>query len=173
MTSYLQNSLLHWWHLALLTTSKIGLPLQECQTYKSTYKLTELDSTSLQDRWNRVAVNIRGKSTKEPDFSDLMKFFRNRSRKPSSSTAGQIMWRKGTRWGLLWTSMPTYFQWSRTKNTIVYSSIASKQRIMLDHRASKGCHILGIWTRHCLCRKLWHLGWWVQETGRSPPHCKR
>ena len=60
--------------------------LLKCQTYKTTYKLTELDSTdmiqtvihklpALQDRWNRKAVSIRRDSSKDPIFSDLLKFF--------------------------------------------------------------------------------------------------
>ena len=60
--------------------------LLKCQTYKHTYRLTELDSTdilqtvirktpSLQERWNRKAVNIRRASPpREPDFADLIKF---------------------------------------------------------------------------------------------------
>ena len=56
------------------------------QTYKSSYQLKELDSTDmiqtvirkvsfLQDRWNRKATNIRRDQSREPDFSDLLKFF--------------------------------------------------------------------------------------------------
>ena len=60
--------------------------LLKCQTYKTTYNLKELDSTdmiravirkvhsSLQERWNRKAVNIRKSNSREPDFSDLLKF---------------------------------------------------------------------------------------------------
>ena len=59
--------------------------LLKCQTYKTTYKLAELDSTdviqtvirkvpAIQERWNRKAVNIRRDSARDPVFSDLLKF---------------------------------------------------------------------------------------------------
>ena len=60
--------------------------LLKCQTYKDSYQLKELDSTemiraiickvhhSLQERWNRKAINIRTNQSREADFTDLMKF---------------------------------------------------------------------------------------------------
>ena len=65
---------------------KLNRFLLKCQTYKTTYNLKELDSaemirtvirkvhSSLQERWNRKAVNIRKNDSREPDFSDLLKF---------------------------------------------------------------------------------------------------